>query len=296
MKASLIATSFSLALASIHDEVRANVGSNVLPSGWTDVSPSLCPITSTTQVVIYGGHGPTAECKQWEAQFYAWAKLEAVSISAAQLHDSSCGGALKSKGVKIFAMPGGNAYNTQSSVSSAGKANINGFIDAGGLYVGTCAGFYFAATDYWWEGKQYNWPNMLGRVPTVEGSIADIKDDTGSDSYKLTGISNGLKAIYWGGPTRGYQHTSATGFPGTVLAKFSDVRGGSLLAAAHVNDSTHGNLLLFSAHFEAIPGLGIHNTGLTQTQQMANWQYRAQQISAASGLELDLTVSVEVVV
>jgi len=260
----------------------------MLSTGIATNTSEACPITSTTKVVIYGGRGATAECKQWEADFYKWAGLEAVSISAEQLQSAECGGSLRELGVKIIVCPGGDAYDTQLSVKTRGKQNILSFIDAGGLYVGTCAGFYLAASGYVWEdgqegGGEFKWPYLLGRFPEVEGSITSIKDDTGPVPYKLTGLDNGLHAIYWGGPTRGWHKTEAS-VPGTVLLRYSDVPG-NLLAAVHVNDKSHGNLLLFSAHLEAEEGVGIHNTGLTKEMQLANWQYRAQQIKQASKLE-----------
>ena len=64
-----------------------------------------------------------------------------------------------------------------------GKKHVLGFIDAGGLYVGTCAGFYFAAQGYFWQvgepgGGEYHWSQLLGRFPEVEGSITNIRDDS----------------------------------------------------------------------------------------------------------------------
>lgn len=249
-------------------------------------------------MVIYGGHGPTAECKKWEASFYKWMGLNAVSLSAVQLRNKDCGGSMKELGVKIFAMPGGNAYNTQTSVEAIGKRYISAFIDAGGMYVGTCAGFFFASTGYFWEndeasGGEYHWPNLLARFPETEGPIKAIHDDAGNPPYKLTGLDNGLKAIYWGGPTLGMRDTSAKA-PGTTLLHYSDVPG-NLLAAVHVNDGTHGNLLLFSVHLEAVPGVGIHNSGLTTDMQQANWKYRAQQIKNAAGLNITIPDSLVVV-
>lgn len=260
-----------------------------------DNASVVCPITSSTKAAIYGGSGPTWECKQWEVDFYKWMGLEAVSLSAAQLQDTSCGGAMKQLGVEIFAMPGGNAYKAQSSVQSTGKINILNFIDEGGLYVGTCAGFFFASSGYFWEagspaGGEYHWPNLLGRFPVTEGPITAIHDDAGNPPYKLTGLDNGLKAIYWGGPTRGWRSTDAR-VPGTTLLHYSDVPG-NLLAAVHVNDTSYGNLLLFSVHLEAEPGIGIQNSGLTKDMQQKNWQYRAQQIKAAAKLQVAIPMFV----
>ena len=50
--------------------------------------------------------------------------LEAVALTAAQLQSPLCGGRLRSHGVKIFAMPGGNAYDEQTSVGAVGKKNL----------------------------------------------------------------------------------------------------------------------------------------------------------------------------
>jgi hypothetical protein len=246
-----------------------------------------CPVTATTKAVIYHGVGATSECRQWESDFYKWAGIEAVPITAAQLKAANCGGKLRQLGVSIFAMPGGNAYDEQRSSGAEGKANLLSFLSSGGLYVGTCAGFYYASSAYWWEadrdGGEYVWPNLLGVFPEVEGSISSIIDDEDSPGYKLTALDNGLHAIYWGGPTRGWKRTPAT-VPGTVLARFTSIPG-SLPAAVHVDDKD-GNRLLFSAHFEAEEGVGIFNTGLTPAQTLANWQYRAAQIKKAAGFPL----------
>ena len=117
-------------------------------------APLTCPVKATTAVVIYAGNGAASECQQWERDFYSWAGLEAVSLTPAQLHDAACGGRLQALGVRIFAMPGGNAYDLQTSSGVTGKKHINAFLDAGGLYVGTCAGYYFAADSYVWQAGE----------------------------------------------------------------------------------------------------------------------------------------------
>jgi len=266
------------------------------------LAAALCPIGPNTSVVIYHGNGATSECRQWESDFYAWLGLEAVGITAAQLHDTSCGGRMKDLGVQIFAVPGGNAYDLQTSSGTMGKKHILAFIDANGTYVGTCAGAYFASSGYYWQmgetgGGHFNWPYLLGRFPEVEGSITSIQDDAVPPGYKLTGVTTAsaveaegaeatvsLHAIYWGGPTRGFKSLPKTGTPGTVLATFSSVSG-SLPAAWHVRDR-QGTRLLFSAHFEAEEGIGIQGTGLTPEQTLANWQYRARMISDAASLSV----------
>ena len=102
------------------------LGSAAVPRTPSSRSPTAaaCPITANTSVVIYHGNGATAECRQWEHDFYQWMGLEAVALTAAQLQSPLCGGRLRSHGVKIFAMPGGNAYDEQTSVGAVGKKNL----------------------------------------------------------------------------------------------------------------------------------------------------------------------------
>jgi len=255
----------------------------VLAAGWFVLGQGVCPIDSSTDVVIFHGTGPAASCKSWEEQFYEWLGLNVATLTNLQMKDADCGGKMKDFGVKLFVMPGGNAYNTQRALHAEGRDNINNFINRGGTYIGTCAGFYLAASEYWWQGVKYSWPNMLGQVPIVEGSIVDIHDYDVSPGYGLTTLDNGLKSVYWGGPTRGWRNTSASGFPGTVLARFADAN--DLAAAYHVT-SSNGNLLLFSPHLEAVNDKSVEDSGLTDEMQLANWQYRAREITKITGLNI----------
>ena len=60
--------------------------------------------------------------------------------------------------LKLWAQPGGNAYDQQNSLGPAGKANILKFIQRkNSTYLGTCAGYYLTATDYWWQDQYYQW-------------------------------------------------------------------------------------------------------------------------------------------
>jgi hypothetical protein len=253
---------------------------------------AVCPIKKgETQVVIFHGLGPTAECKQWEKDFYNWLGLPLATLTNTQMKAADCGGAMHELGVKIFAMPGGNAYNIGRGVKAEGKQNILDFINAGGTYVGTCAGFFFASERYWWQGVEYgpgldsDHDNLLQLYPETEGSITDIWDDDVSPGYALTELSNGLNALYWGGPTRGWKNTPDTS-PGTVLFRYTKT---NTLAGVH-----YGNLLLFSAHLEAEEGVGISNSGLTPDMQLANWQERAKHVRNAAGLDFSVPATLSV--
>ena len=91
--------------------------------------------------------------------------------------------------VAIWVQPGGNAYEYSQSMGAAGRDLVNGFLAAGGAYVGTCAGWYYASRSYFWEMDtrwsdrgQWSYPTLLSAFDAVvEGSILEIQDEEGPD-------------------------------------------------------------------------------------------------------------------
>ena len=246
------------------------------------VALASCPIRdqAKTDVVIFHDKGVGDECRDWEMHFYTWMNLRYAVINGTHLQDPGCGGMMKQLGVKIFAMPGGGAYRMQSSVGAAGKSHILHFRQSGGTYVGTCAGFYFASTNYFWQigspgGGNYTHANLLGLFPSVEGSITTIQDYDIDPYWRLTIIDDvqqqqSLQALYWGGPTRGWRSTPTTATPGPIKAWYTAATPN--LPAVYALP----RLALFSVHLEAEEGVGIHGTGLTKEMVLANWKFRAQ--------------------
>jgi len=245
---------------------------------------SRCPVRSDTKIVVYHGMGVTVVSEEWMRRFLNWweshdATMKYVFLNATNLK-SDC--ALSDyPNVRLCIQPGGDAYYQQSSLGAAGKANILEFLDRGGAYLGICAGWYYAATDYYYLGASYSWPDLLGRFPTVEGPIAEIAEDA---EYNMTRMSNGLEMIYYGGPTRGWRQTSDI-VPGTVLITFTAIPG-DLPAAVKSK-----NLLLISVHPEAYEDLGIR--GLTTEQRIANYKWLANAINEAAGLDFHAQLSVQ---
>ena len=116
-------------------------------------------------------------------------------------------------------------------------------------YLGVCAGAYYAAPNYWWEGKYYAHPNLLGAYPvTLEGAIGSIAPWPG---YSMTALSNGRNAIYYGGPTVGLLNTNPATLLGEKAASFASIDG--QLPAVIV----YNKLLLTSVHLEAFENDGI---------------------------------------
>ncbi|MEK6917959.1 MAG: BPL-N domain-containing protein [Nanoarchaeota archaeon] len=212
-----------------------------------------------------------------DSHFLDWWKQQDLSVKYAILDandiKSDCN-LVNYPNVKVYIQPGGNAYYQQKQLGSVGKTNINNYINSGRGYVGICAGFYYAAGDYYWQGSYYNWPNLLNKYPTVEGSITNIADYDSSSGYALTTLSNGEQMIYYGGPTRGWRQTPSS-FPGQALMSFASISN-NLPASIEYN-----NMLLMSVHAEAYENDGIY--GLTTNQRVRNYIWFANAINNVSG-------------
>jgi len=240
----------------------------------------VCPIQADTNVVFYGetGLGGVGDIsKSWITHFFDWWKQQDPSIKYVILDSSDvktdCNLA-NYPNVRVYVQPGGNAYYQQKKLGSYGKNNINNYIDSGRGYIGICAGFYYTAGDYYWQGDYYDWSYLLGKYPTVEGSITNIADYDENPGYALTGVSNGERMIYYGGPTRGWSQTPSD-FPGEVLLSYTDISGN--LPAA-IKDQ---NMLLMSVHAEAYEDDGI--VGLSTEQRLENYIWFANAINSVSG-------------
>src|SRR3989344_3399266 len=239
-----------------------------------------CPIQADTNVVVYGetGFGGVGDLsKLWIAHFLDWWKLQDSSVKYVFLDSadvkSDCNLA-SYPNLKVYIQPGGNAYYQQKKLDSIGALNINNYINSGRGYLGICAGFFYVADDYYWQGTYYNWPNLLKRFPTVEGSITDIADYDANPGYAMTGLSNGRNVIYYGGPTMGWRQTSMNN-PGIIDSAFSSVPGG-LPAVIKYN-----NMLLTSVHLEAYENEGV--IGLSIDDRVENYKYLANLINEVSG-------------
>ncbi|MBS3075467.1 hypothetical protein J4429_03325 [Candidatus Pacearchaeota archaeon] len=246
---------------------------------------AACPIQSDTNVVFYGETGTGGVgtvSKSWVIHFLDWWKsydsnVKYVILSSADV-TSNCNLA-DYPNVKVYLQPGGNAYKQQRKLGSAGKNNIINYIDSGRGYVAMCAGFYYTAGDYYWQGSYYDWSNLLGKYPTVEGSLTDIQDYDQSPGYTLTDVSNGEQMIYYGGPTRGWRQTPSD-YPGIGLLTYTSIPN-NLPAVIKYN-----NMLLTSVHPEAYENDGI--TGLSTEQRERNYIWFANAINDVSGTSFNV--------
>jgi hypothetical protein len=235
-----------------------------------------CPIVASTDFAIYGQvseGGVAASSRRWMTHFFDWWKaqdpaVDFVFLSATEAQ--ACTNLVSTyPNLRMWVQPGGNAYDQQVALGATGKANINDFIDKGGAYLGVCAGAYYAAPDYWWEGEHYAHPHLLGAYPrTMEGAISRIAPWPG---YAMTALDNGRNAIYYGGPTIGLQHTRLANLAGERTASFASIDG--QLPAVII----YGNLLLTSVHLEAFEG--DESAGLGTADRIENYKYLATLIN-----------------
>lgn len=109
---------------------------------------------------------------------------------------------------KVVIFPGGFAYDYKVDLNAKGEKNIKAFVNAGGGYLGICAGAFLATSTVIWEGRTYNYPIELFQG-TATGAISEIKP---WDGYTMTSITlnknnsinklqNGkFNVLYYGGP------------------------------------------------------------------------------------------------
>lgn len=222
-----------------------------------------CPITADTNILVYrdttdathvGGTGHFSS--QWETKFWAWfrenSNLEVNVTFTTAAEFALCDSLSAHPKLWAWVQPGGNAYEQSLALGAKGKEMIVEFVESGGLYIGTCAGWYYAVPGYYWEwGRNFSdsgfWthPTLLGLFPYyVEGSIDAIQDmelaEGNFHGNKTTDVSaltthgfSGLwgvrqhRALYYGGPTLGYSDLTYAALPpgAEALGVFAAIPG-----------------------------------------------------------------------
>ncbi|MFC1682013.1 hypothetical protein ACFL0X_00135 [Nanoarchaeota archaeon] len=247
---------------------------------WWKKNP--CPIEENTNVVFYGqtGFGGVGDLsRSWVIHFFDWWEQQDPSINYVELDSDHVQGdcdLISYSNLKMYIQPGGNAYYQQNTLDAEGKSALLDYINSGKGFLGICAGFFYTAGDYWWQNEFYDHPHLLGAYPTVEGSIREIADYDENPGYALTALSNGFSAIYYGGPTRGYEYTSVES-PGEFVATYTEY-GSGMPALIKYN-----NMLLSSVHFEAYENDGI--SGLSTEDRIENYKLLANSLNEVSGTD-----------
>jgi hypothetical protein len=258
-----------------------------------------CPLTDASVVAVYadvtGGVG--THSANWTRRFFDWwgpgggggggGGAVAFFESAADL--ASCRALASYDGLLLWVQPGGEADNQSVALGPAGRDNILDFAaSAHGHVYATCAGWYYSAGTYWWYGGFFPRAWMPHWWPTVEGPITAIAS---YPDYAPAQLSNGLTAIYYGGPCMGCANTSAALPPGAEALAYFDVPGVPKDAPAAVRyRGEFIDAFFLSPHPEATfddltcapplpPGC------ITAEQQLANWQFIANTLNEMMGTQ-----------
>jgi glutamine amidotransferase-like uncharacterized protein len=165
--------------------------------------PAAAQRPFAVDVAVYSDSGT------WDAgiiafeHFLDWKGLTHERVDAAAVNS----GVLPTR-YRCFYVPGGYSYDYARAITTRGERSIRDLVDAGGAYIGICAGAYYAADHVDWEGGSY--PYTLGLFRgTARGALAEIAP---WPDYTLTTIRTNplhpvtreqprtLTTLYFGGP------------------------------------------------------------------------------------------------
>jgi glutamine amidotransferase-like uncharacterized protein len=158
---------------------------------------------STTDVAVYFDEGAWEDGVLAFESFLDWKGLSHERVNAKWINSNDL-----HPRFKVVYFPGGYAYDYKRKLTAAGERHIRELVDAGGGYVGICAGAFFAATRVDWEGGSYPYTLGLfkGRAFGALSEIASWPD------YALTtislnprhevsvGLAGAFTTMYFGGP------------------------------------------------------------------------------------------------
>ncbi len=173
---------------------------------------------------------PEVAVLQKMLEFYQWS-YEIVGFK--EINSQGLIGADGKLSYKGLIMPGGYSAARRNQLNATGQKNIEQFIQAGGNYVGFCAGSYFASQNMDWAEESSDaagisnlaqdytayfnlqGPNLLpgraigplGWAPwkvkgkyTAATGLSSVKIDTQLDVMKRIGMPENTMLFYYGGP------------------------------------------------------------------------------------------------
>lgn len=137
------------------DSTPSSVSNNTIPAvvddGTNSTAPTptpSTPVNTASRALVFNGSGVCTDgCGEAGKAVAEAAGLVVTYVTGNEINSSSTPAQIAAffAGVKVWVMPGGYARNELSSMSAAMKTALKAFIQAGGGYVGWCAGA-FAAT------------------------------------------------------------------------------------------------------------------------------------------------------
>ncbi|NIQ39600.1 MAG: hypothetical protein GTN81_13560 [Proteobacteria bacterium] len=119
------------------------------------------------RIAVYSGEGAFFRSITASMAMFQWMGAEAQRIDPQEIVEG------KLEDFDVLYMTGGWAVPYKRDLGGEGVKRIRSFLEAGGGYIGICAGAFFAADYIFWEGERYEYP--LDIFPGyAKGSIKEI--------------------------------------------------------------------------------------------------------------------------
>lgn len=190
-------------------------------------------------------------------------------------------GLLAARPPAAFFMPGGASRYVSDKMRGAGNAAIRAYVENGGVYVGICAGAYYACADIQWNKRGATPLSASGELNFVAGTaVGPIEDFCTRDGDELNtarvvavDFADGTRAnaLYWGGPAL----PNAGGHD--VLARYADGTP-AMVGGRH----GLGRFLLTSPHCEIDAGdLALRQFDLPMNRYACLAELDARRLDAA---------------
>ncbi|GGR10595.1 BPL-N domain-containing protein [Deinococcus ruber] len=281
--------------------------SQLAPAWWTSVQQELAPLMPGLRVAFYASGGAPYHHAALVAH---WGGVP-VPLSA----DAIATGALA--GFDVLIVPGGGLYGMSGllePLGNDGAARIRAWVEAGGLYIGSCAGAYLPA--HWPESFAQQHPRQqalqLLDVPMANAADAGLGglDSPGvgvvraqrvPEHWLTAGLPDHFEVVHYNGPcflpttatgvTRlvGYgsaftpwEHAQTPDAPGEVLIDRLIRQGACNVVAGSCGE---GTVVLFGSHPEF--GFGAVQLGWGVAARMFGnaLGYQARRVGAAHAEE-----------
>ncbi len=201
-------------------------------------APAKGGANQRVRVVLYAGLGAWPEGLVALRETFATAGFHVAETRGADFQPD---------GVDVLVVGGGWAPDQWKGFGAMGLERVRAFVQAGGGYVGICAGAYLASATVRWENRTYEYPLALfegtaegprpGLVPWPNSGFV-LVSRVGS-SHLLQG-SGTLLALYFGGSA-----FLAAPEQGTAMLRYPD---GSVAALALQHG--RGKVALLGPHLE----------------------------------------------
>jgi len=163
------------------------------------------------KVAIYEGKGTWDESTDATRKLIDSLGRQAETVSADTIKKQGL------SGYAAFVVPGGWAPNYNESLGTEGINAIRDYVRSGGVYIGYCAGAYFASGKVTWEGTSYVYP--LGLMQgTASGPLSTIAKWPDKKMTRVRTEKGLISMLYGGGP----QLFPAAGESVKVLATWED--------------------------------------------------------------------------